>query len=833
MNLSTFNKPISASNSALLTLVGLVSNAVGIVCVLSPVAARRFEGWSHGVFNWLEVTNFPKPVIFLAYLGIFGILLSGALAGYFINRHREALDARIGQTTGRLLIWTSGGAVLAAAAGVNFSLAGNFSAGRLYVLAGLALVAFPWIEAFSRSRARARVSPAWACPPLALGALPLLIALAFTPFSIPNEFLSLSERTHLKNGEIVDNVEYINNNNIEGLKIPDPRSGNGYVAARVIKIKPGDQIAIKLAEKVSWNNAKNIIFYQDRNEIEIIGNVDIDDARLINSIADPAEIEKSNLLLKASVIDAKRSDAAYYTERDSDFISKNRLELRRALVLGYYFYHQNFLLSQAIVLATDGVTSRWSQYGKGMTEVLAEILKATPKHLWFNTYLITMYIGYLVYLALMVAGARSMALSWWPTAFVAAVTVLTYVLPELATTKLAEGLSPWRHMADVVALTLLHRHIRAPRAWSTVAIPLFIGLATYWSRETGAFIGAAVGGLPFLAALGGGNRRDLVRGFLGMAACAIASVAGLILGDPHAPTHQIATLYGINTPDVPSGLIATLSGCLGLLGVGWWTLRPSAVTGSKDGADWVVAGAGVAYCSLSAVYLVWYPSVHHLILMLPVLGLAVTLLYGPFMSRVPRMDVLGPITIVVVLGCVSLLGVQRLWEAWTEALVFSTHDVHDWNLPAGQIRSTAEPMLVEKTIDQITRNEPGVLVNILSPWEILVLQLAGKANGGPYAVTFDSFLFKDDFRILVDNIIKSPSPILFVDTRIMNGYYEGRLSRGTTMTDLIPAQDARIAAHAALRKVFEKIKGCYQRIEDGPLLTVYRRKDEACVVAGS
>ena len=141
--------------------------------------------------------------------------------------------------------------------------------------------------------------------------------------------------------------------------------------------------------------------------------------------------------------------------------------------------------------------------------------------------------------------------------------------------------------------------------------------------------------------------------------------------------------------------------------------------------------------------------------------------------------------------------------------------------------STGQPELLREGIDLIRKYESSPAANILSPWEIVLLPFSGKYKPGPFALSFDSLISKKEEEKLAEFLVTSPNKILFTDTRIMRGEYEGSLSDHAYLSSRIGASGARTMVFVGVRKVFERISSCYTKVEEGKLISAYVRNDNA------
>ena len=768
---------------------------------------------------WLYLRNLPPQSI----LGTSG----------FIALTEQSISAELAKRLDRFsLAWLIVSAtllVVPGVAGLALLYAHRpFAAYSLFALCGVVFVtAGVWIS--FRLKPAGTYRPLIATVPILIGILPLIYALCLTPSRVPNEFLALPEETILSNGQHVDNISYINKNNFEGLYIPDPRESLLLPPPFSVEInRNADTLIIK---RLQGKAPERYWYNQNSGRLEIHGPMSDEDYRTLLFVVSENEKKLLNEKYVADKVSSLNLSNRRYHKEELEFFQMNREELERKLVLGRFFYHHVFLFGPVLSGILDSKVTSASQYGRGLTEFFSLIIKFSPENIRFNNYLTLLYLGYPLYLCILVLIAVGMGLGRWPVMFVCSIALIGFLNSNIETVRLGVGLVPWRHLFDVIALYCLFIYVRKPSAISGLFLTAITGLSLYWSREMGLFLAIAVMFGIVLNAIISRSKREWIQA----GALILIALICYRMGNPNARVHATAALLGINTPPLPLGFVQLLAGLQLIVGAAWWSRRPTTI--SKDIAqytDWIFLGSALVYIAFCGVYVLWYPRAHHLAPAVPVIGLALGIAYRQYFSKVEENDpkVAGTIVALTLLTLTSL-GSLRLFELIRdEERVFHNHVVHNWSLPNGQITSTGQPALINESIELIRKYGEQTSANFLSPWEIVLLPFAGKYQAGPYMVSFDSLLSSEEVKISAEQIVTSPDRMLFVDTRIIRGQYELPLSENAYMQNRIQASIGRLGSHAELRKVFELVRPCYELVEAAQLISVYKRKPTAKWDAG-
>ncbi len=820
-----FLRVMPASEAALWLLGAMIPGALSGVIVAGGIVVRRLNGWDADVLPWWPPPHMPTVI----FMGGYGLLLSATLAVgvaiIVVLRYRSRIDAWLPCVPAWMF---KGGAIaigLASLVSIKLSVGASQSVLLSNVCVGAVLVLRLALGPAGIRTGRA----AWGAPALIVAASPLVFALGVTPFDVPNEFLTLPSKTILADGRVVDTINYLNAHQLESMYVADPRRPSPDADRTVLALRRATTFASDTIGAYAREHLARVWFDPLSDVVEIHGGVRIRDFLFFESLVRQADLPALRAGLLHYLSQATELNLRRFTSEERDFLTRNTLELERQLVLGRFYFHQAYVFGPALGQVLNHASGRFSQYGRGFTEALALVLSHVPERLRFNAYLAFVYASYALYAALVWLLTVQLGLTSGQRVFAFAVLLFTYLAPTISDTRLGVGLSPWRHPLDIVVLVLVWSFTARPNATVGGILAVAIGVATYWSRETGLFLGAAVIGCLAVHVILDWRSKAAMAWSISIIALALA--VGWRFGNPNAQVRSLTMLVGVNTPDLASGLVPALTVVVLGLACGWWMLRPRQDAPPRQHGDWGLLGTALAYVAASAIYYLWYPSLNHIAILSGVLALGLPVGYRLFQHQYGRGAVMAPTVTIVALVVIVLMGARRWQELCGELRTFATHTTHEWIMPEGRITSTADPTLLTQTFDQIRRYDGAPSINILSPWEVLA-PLAGKYEAGPFAVNYAALAYPSDVQTLINYLLTTANPVLFVDSGLARGEYQGIMRDRPSLPYLAGAERSRIGATVMLRRVFVALVPCYEKIDAGPLLDVYRRKSDA-VAQGS
>lgn len=665
---------------------------------------------------------------------------------------------------------------------------------------------------------------------LAIAWLPMLWSLFVVPFNIPNEFLALDTFPQLKSGDVVSTLNTLEAMRLEGLVVPRGESN----PPTYVRVKVADAHRPQEAQALARTFPESFWFDPIDNAIEVHRISDIEQYSRLLALADRRDLAALQGKFKSDLRDSIALATREYSTEEKEFLAFKKKELERSLVLGRFFYHHAFIFEPSIARVQDNKLLEASQYGLGLTQAFSSALAQAPPEFAFNAYLLLLYSSYPLYFLAILWLSRRLGFSKRQQLLASGCVLLSYLISDLETIRLGVGLAPWRHVFDVLLLFFAYSFLRREGRRRYVALLTVLLLGIYWSREMGMFSALAVFGVLSLRAVLLGERSAW---FIAVVTAALSGWVFLAT-NPHAQTAVDGVLLGANTPDLPLGLIAVVSLLTASLVAAWSARGRRALLTPDQAGLWAVSGVAFIYSAAFGVYLIYYPRPHHLVPIVPVFAVGVIAAYRLLiMQRRAQPSEFRPVrgerlALSTVSALLFLFAGLRGGEAVQEFRHFAAHIAFDWKFPAATLKSTAEPKLLLESVEMIRSRNSRATVDILSPWEVVLLPLAGKGKSGPFTVSFDSMLTERELKVLARHLARPDADTLFVDTRLVEGRYELPLSEEAYFMNRYRASVLRVRAHVMLRETFQLVRHCYELDERGPLISAWKRKSGVCSVAG-
>lgn len=240
------------------------------------------------------------------------------------------------------------------------------------------------------------------------------------------------------------------------------------------------------------------------------------------------------------------------------------------------------------------------------------------------------------------------------------------------------------------------------------------------------------------------------------------------------------------------------------------------------------------YSQIILVYYFWSGLTNHLP---PVISFAwIQLIMTIFISKnyifkdkirlQKSLDTLLNSTIIIGL-ILLLLGFQKFYN---EKLVvmknFKEHKVYYWKLNKANLISTMDPSILKESIEIIHKhsNSKFPKIYILSKYDGIIPFLADRYSAMPI-FDLSAYIFsKKEFEEAV-HILKKEKPLyLFVDRNILDSQNDAWAI--LYRNDIFKKERAaRMSRYKLLADIFNNIKENYEKIDEGGLLSVYRKKN--------
>ncbi|MDA8388207.1 MAG: hypothetical protein M0Z58_06070 [Nitrospiraceae bacterium] len=175
----------------------------------------------------------------------------------------------------------------------------------------------------------------------------------------------------------------------------------------------------------------------------------------------------------------------------------------------------------------------------------------------------------------------------------------------------------------------------------------------------------------------------------------------------------------------------------------------------------------------------------------------------------------------------SGLGAKYYVQKLAFGRIFTQHKVYTWDFDRARLITTINPGPIRQSIGLIQKYSPEDKgIYIISKYDNLLPFLSARASLMPYFEMPWHFLSDAESRESVDLLRQRRPLYLFVDTDIDRYDEDPWESIYSSKTD-INERASRIGRYAELYKLFQAVKGDYEKIGGGALLSVYKRKTKS------
>lgn len=617
-----------------------------------------------------------------------------------------------------------------------------------------------------------------------------------------HDYVNLSQKTVLADGMVVDNLDYFNERQIEGLQLYDPRkSAEGIL----IKVEDCDKIYKEMIKSDSDNATK-------------LG----------------CDQKSNNLLVKAPFISLESALGNLWhkkttSDQEKDFVLRNTIKNPGDQKLkGWFFFHHGYNFGPMSAMSLGAPYEKQTMvYGWLSTVTQGKILESLGA-MNYQGYFKLFYSVYILYFAVYLLGVWLIFRAPGTVAMAGLLLASAVLMLGSELIKLAPGFNPARHFFDVPTFYLLYRYFsenKATHLLLAVAMSLF---AVLWSKDLGLFLATSVGGALVAYAFIGSltiARLPLIIGIL-------TAFAGLIIYVSPLPGQNPTSIYmilGVGSPIADTQQVFSLLTWVGIL--------VFATLWIKQALPYRALTIGLAlYFVQGMTYYIWYPETHHLWGIAPVfIGWLVALYHGWTVS--PAKQVSGDKQLIVVgmlgvfLFLPALLHFNKNNKQQTQT---QSHQLYQWDFPRANISTATDPALFKEAVALIQKYSPEKKIYIISKYDHLLPILAGRYSAMPYNELLTNLVSKREVDDAAQTILENHPQYLFVDNDIDFGFREGQLEvnsvdslaerAGLKLQKYLGEAVARERVTSGLYDVYKKVSAGYQKCGSSGLISVYCRK---------
>ena len=196
---------------------------------------------------------------------------------------------------------------------------------------------------------------------------------------------------------------------------------------------------------------------------------------------------------------------------------------------------------------------------------------------------------------------------------------------------------------------------------------------------------------------------------------------------------------------------------------------------------------------------------------------------GNFWEKTISMGVQA--VVILVAGGVLFFGLRFYNEKnWFQAN-FANHSVYQWTFDRAKLISTIPPRLIQDSVALIQKyspkDRPGMY--IISRYDGLLPFLAHRFSAMPFFEMI-SFLYSERERDEAVRRIRDHKPEYLFADRSIQFPWEDRWAVLNHSEFFLKERASHFGRHEVLREIFLRVRDGYEKIEDGGLISVYKRK---------
>lgn len=238
------------------------------------------------------------------------------------------------------------------------------------------------------------------------------------------------------------------------------------------------------------------------------------------------------------------------------------------------------------------------------------------------------------------------------------------------------------------------------------------------------------------------------------------------------------------------------------------------------------------YTQALFTYYYWSGLSSHLPLVVPFIGLQIFLMIFILVEKLPneRRDVIfrgnaGVRIVALFLVILALSAMNRFYRGKESFLDnFTHHQAYNWIFERANVITTIEPEPIEESIALIKKYSTGKNqgIYLLSEYDNLLPFLANRYSMMPLFDMSWYIMSEKEKNTTIDSIQSQQPQFIFVDTDIDKGFHDPweKLFDGESDKKERASHAGR---YSELRKIYLQIKNNYQKIEEGSLISVYKR----------
>ena len=534
--------------------------------------------------------------------------------------------------------------------------------------------------------------------------------------------------------------------------------------------------------------------------------------------------------LEQQKLDAWFASVNYYSQRLRDkVLSKEEKQFFRVNrhILGFQYvgngviHHHGFMLNplneydlgkpRAEIFAQYGWLNLWLTHG------LMQVMGGINLHNYFRVWYSYYYLYYLLYFGLLWLIFRRR--DYLAAGALLAVGLLSFI--DYQWLLQPPGINPIRRIAELPLLAGLWLYWQQPRPRHLLLVIASIWLAILNNWQFGLMaLGAAgvcLGVQRWQREASFGKNTDCLLG--------VGLIGGLLLvhwlrggNDP------LSAYYLAGSATLPIGLwqgpliLTTFAGGAALLARLFNSRRPMAN----------LCLFLLLYTAAVVTYSLWNGSATYLLVPGPLYVLTGLAFIRYLSETVPVFRLyhhrIAVLLVIIGLG-VLLAGGWDQERTRDEYLgLMDSHQVYEWDLDRAKFTSTMDSRYFQNGVELIQKYSQGPSVHIISKYDNFLPFLAGRYSAMPFFEMSKFLMSPKETALCVERLLTDRPEYLFVDTDIRRDYAVDMVHRFSPWAGLNSISRYHVAQMQLMQKVFATVQDQYELVEQGLILSVYKRR---------
>ncbi|MFH1825474.1 MAG: hypothetical protein ABH873_09685 [Candidatus Firestonebacteria bacterium] len=654
----------------------------------------------------------------------------------------------------------------------------------------------------------------------------IIIIIVFSPFvfiklKIINEYFDIPEETLMGN-KYINNSEYINKNNI----FIDHNKYN-------LEVDKASSPAPKQGTYINISKTNALVKFIDRNKLKyyyddrlkalcVVGNMDNKEKLELSKLT----TDENEKLLINELYDLSNTvflqNSKRYSQEEMEFLKKNEFELHQQILNRWIIHHHNFVLAPINEYSLGRNPNEiYMQYGflniimmKKLLNIFGGINYQNYFKIWYSFY----YIYFILFIILAFLLFKRIE-------YVLIVTMLSFGAFSKISYQLmflGPGLNPIRHFFDIFIICFLFLYLVKRNNIYYYLTLLFALIGIFNNSQIGFFALIALIFTLIVIFYVEPKERSLGK-IIAATSALVVGIISLLFLKVGSDVYSHYYLEGLCGFPVDLKYIVIF---LFLLSLGYVTIIK--FINKNDYIKYVCIFL-LFYSQAMFIYFVWGATKPHLynfsfVYILTVVAMLKLIINNSIKIKKYENNYAALLVLLSLLYIFPSLYMYYNSKREYDN-VFKTHKTYEWNLDRAKFTSTMDPEYFENSISIIQKYSKENGIYIISKYDNFLPFLSKKYSDMPYFDVQWFLITQKEVQECIKKVKTKKPEYLFVDTDINRSLIPDKIPEGLyNIVFLYEESIWRIQRLNLLKDIFSAVKDDYEPVEQGYLITAYKRK---------